>query len=112
MQYPDKIKLYGRSYARTERAAVASLFQQGGTVSGFYRATAQGVYLSDLQGQERLFIRRDGLGPVSVSRDDHGRRRYMFAASTADEKTFGIPDSYGAQCDGARALARALYPTS
>lgn len=110
MQTPDLIQLYGRTYARTKAAAVATLFQPDGTASGFYRVTCQGVYLSDLQGRERLFIRADGLGPVSVSRGEDGRARYMFSAASNDEAAFGIPASVMARDNGARDLARQLFP--
>lgn len=102
------LTLYGKKYARNEKEFTETLFQSDGTANGFYKATKAGIYLSDMQGNERAFVRHDGLGPVSVSRHD-GRRRYSFAASTIDEKWLGVPDSYMAACDGAKALAKAAY---
>lgn len=102
------LSLYGKTYAKNERQAVASLFDAAGTVNGFYKVTRAGVYLSDLQGKERAFIRKDGLGPVAVFMFE-GRRHYMHSHATADEAWLGIPASYSAACDGARALARAAF---
>lgn len=109
MTRPDLIQLYGRTYARTEAAAVVTLFDARGTVSGMYRATAAGVYLSDLQGNERVFIRKDGLGPVSTGKLDDGRRFYMHSTSSLDDRWLGTPESYSATCDGAKQLAATLY---
>lgn len=109
MTRPDLIQLYGRTYARTEAAAVVTLFDARGTVSGMYRATAAGVYLLDLQGKERAFIRKDGLGPVSVGRASDGRRFYMHSTSSLDDQWLGVPESYSATIDGAKQLAASLY---
>lgn len=103
------ITLYGRTYAKTDAQAVASLFQPGGTVNGFYRKAPAGVYLLDLQGVERAFIRKDGLGPVSTWRDDTGRRRYAHSTHSLDDRWLGTPESYSATCEGARQLAASIY---
>lgn len=102
------IILYGKTYAANDKEAVASLFNAGGTVNGFYRKAKAGLYLSDLQGNERAFIRKDGLGPVSVFKHE-GRRRYMHSTSNRDEAWLGVPESYMATCDGAQELARRLF---
>ena len=104
----EMIKLYGRTYAASNSEAVASLFNAGGTVNGFYRNTKAGIYLSDLQGKERAFIRKDGLGPVSVHMVE-GRRRYMFSTASTDEAWLGVSESYAATRDGAQALARSVF---
>lgn len=103
------LTLYGHSYAKSDRQAVASLFHAGGTVNGLYRVTRSGIYLSDLTGEERAFIRKDGLGPVSVSRRDDGRRVFAFSTSSRDDKWLGRPESYAATCEGARAIADQLF---
>ena len=110
MHKPDLIQLYGRTYARTDAAAVATLFDARGTVSGMYRVTAAGVYLLDLQGKERAFVRKDGLGPVSVGRTSNGKRFYMHSTASTDDAWLGTPESYGATRDGAKQLAASLYP--
>ena len=102
------ITLYGKKYAKNETQFTETLFQRDGTANGFYKVTKSGIYLSDIQGNERAFVRHDGLGPVTVSRHD-GKRRYSFAASTLDEKWLGVPDSYMAKCDGAANLAKSVY---
>ena len=107
------IELYGKKYAKNEREFTSTLFEPCGTANGFYRKARNGVFLSDMQGQERAFIRKDGLGPVSVTRrKEDNRRVYMFCASTTDKRWLGVPDSYIAHVDGAEALAREVYRAS
>ena len=103
------ITLYGKKYAKNEREFTSTLFEQGGTANGFYRVTRGGVFISDMQGKERAYIRRDGLGPVSVTRNHEGKRVYMFAASATDEKWLGVPDSYLEHTQGAENLAREVF---
>ena len=94
------INLYGKTYSKSE--------PEPGD-NGSYVTGAGGVYISDRAGKERVFIRRDGLGPVTVTRAPNGRRFYMFATSTLDEKFLGTPDSYSEEVEGARELARSLF---
>lgn len=105
------ITLYGRTYAPNARAVVESLFKGPATHCGTYRKAANGVYLSDLQGNERVFIRKDGLGPVTTFRHD-GKRRYMHSTTSQDDAWLGTPESYSATREGAQAVARALYPAT
>lgn len=102
------IELYGKRYAKNSREFTDSLFNPAGTANGFYMVTSAGIYLSDMQGKERAFIRRDGYGPVTVANHE-GNRRYMFAASSLDESWLGVPDSYMAKVKGAEALAAQFF---
>jgi hypothetical protein len=102
------ITLYGKKYAKNEKQFTETLFQKDGTANGFYKVTKAGIYLSDMQGNERAFIRHDGLGPVTVHRHN-GKRQFMFAASTLDEKWLNVPESYMAKCEGAASLAKSVY---
>jgi hypothetical protein len=103
------ITLYGHTYAPNKSAVLESLFSGPVTHCGTYRKTRAGVFLSDLQGRERVFIRKDGLGPVSVFVDGDGKRRFMFSTSCVDDAWLGTPDSYGATREGAQIVARALF---
>ena len=103
------ITLYGKTYAKNDREFTGSLFTPGGTCNGFYKTTKAGIYLSDMQGAERVFIRRDGLGPVTVARDPKGRRRYMFATSSLDGAWLGAPESYMAEREDAARVARCVF---
>jgi hypothetical protein len=103
------ITLYGRTYAPNKAAVLDSLFKGPATHCGTYRATRAGVILSDLQGQERVFIRKDGLGPVTTFRHE-GKRRYMHSTTSKDDAWLGTPESYTATREGAQAVARALFP--
>ena len=102
------VELYGKKYARNGKEAVESLFHPGGTVNGIYKRCKHGVILLDLQGNERVFIRADGAGPVSVHRIEGGRRRYMFACTSTDGAWLGLPASLQARRDGALNLIRQL----
>lgn len=103
------LELYGKQYARNDREFTDSLFNPNGTANGFYKVTAAGIYFSDMQGNERAFIRRDGLGPVTVTRAN-GLRFYMFSACETERQWLGIPESYAAACNGAESLARSVFP--
>lgn len=107
---PEFLTLYGKRYARNSRGVVASLFQSGGTANGTFRTTKAGIYFHDMQGQERAFLRRDGVGPVTVSRLDDGRRWYVLAGLCERERQWmNEPESYSARVEGARALAREVF---
>ena len=105
----ETVSLYGKTYARNTRGVVASLFASGGTANGTFRATKAGVYLSDLQGDERAFVRKDGLGPVTVTRTESGKRYYMFSTCRPESIWLGEPESYMARVEGARELARSIF---
>lgn len=78
----------GKKYAKNDRQAVESLFDPTGTVNGFYKRTASGLVLSDLQGKERVFVRHnDGLS-VTCHRYN-GRMRYAFGLSSLDAQWTG-----------------------
>ena len=78
----------GKKYAKNDREAVESLFDRTGTVNGFYKRTASGLVLSDLQGTERVFVRHsDGL-TVTCHRYN-GRLRYMYGLCSSDERWVG-----------------------
>ena len=79
----------GKKYAKNDSEAVDSLFDRTGTVNGFYKRTASGLVLSDLQGKERVFVRRsDGL-TVTCKRYN-GRLRYAFGLSSLDAQWVGV----------------------
>lgn len=103
------ITLYGKKYAANDAEFTSTLFDTGGTANGYYKVRKNGIYLFDMQGNERAFIRKDGLGPVSVTRNHNGKRFYGFSTSTLDERWLGVPDSYSALVKGAEELAGRIY---
>jgi len=103
------LRLYGKKYAATESQAIDSLFERDGTVNGLYRLASGGIVLSDLQGRDVAFIRRDGLGPVTVSRDPRGRLRFMHGLDSLSAAWLGLPEKYGDSRDGAKAAAQAAF---
>jgi hypothetical protein len=107
--YKDKIvNLYGQNYAPNSSVVVESLFKKGGTCHGTYKKTKKGVFLYDLQGKERVYIRKDGVGPVSTTHVK-GKRYFMFATTSTDEKWLCTPKSYLNECLGAQALADLFF---
>jgi hypothetical protein len=102
------LTLFDRTYAKNDAEFIGSLFNTGGTCNGYYAVKSSGIYLSDMQGKRRAFIRRDGLGPVSIH-SVNGRTRYMFAVCTQDEGWLNVPDSYSEQVEGARELACSVF---
>jgi hypothetical protein len=108
---PDYITFYGRRYARTTSLLIATIFDHA-TANGTYKATAKGIYFADITGKERAFVRRDGLGPVSVSLVDikgKPRRVYMQSTATKDDAWLGAPESHGARREAAINLAHSTY---
>lgn len=103
------INLYGKKYAANDSEFVGTLFDPTGTANGFYKKERAGIVLSDHQGKERVFIRRDGFGPVTIRTHSDGCRYYRHATSTADENWLGTPESYRAEIDGAKKLAREIF---
>jgi hypothetical protein len=105
----DKIELYGRTYCKNLAATVETLFTGPRTANGTFRIERAGIVFSDLQGNARAFIRRDGLGPVSIGHHD-GKRFYMHSTAGSENAWLGVPDSYSATITGAQDLARLAYP--
>lgn len=107
------IELYGKKYAKTESELVGTLFNNDGqgTANGYYKVTGSGVFLSDMQGNRRAFIRSDGLGPVTVTKCN-GKQHFMFSCSTSDAEWLGVPDSYIQEKNGAKELAISLSPNN
>ena len=103
------MNLYGKAYAGNQSEFIGTLFDPNGTANGFYKVAKTGVYLLDMQDNERAFIRRDGVGPVTVTRTPCGKRRFMFSTTGSDRAWLGVPESYMAEIDGAKALANCAY---
>ena len=103
------ITLYGKKYAASDREATETLFDDQ-TANGTYKVTPRGIFLTSLNARHRAFIRRDGFGPVTVSKHN-GRDWFMFGMASIDEQAFGVPDSFIETCDGAEALAREVFST-
>lgn len=77
----------GKRYVRNTSAFIDTLFYKGGTANGYYKETKAGIYLYDMQGKPRVFIRaKDGL-TVSFHVVD-GRKRYMFALCDSDKNFY------------------------
>ena len=86
------LTLNGRKFARTDAEFTDSLFTPGGTCAGFYKRTARGVYLYDMQRALVGFMKADArfTGLVSARKTDNGRTRYMFGACSTLERLVGF----------------------
>jgi len=84
------LELYGKTYAKNDDQMVDSLFSpaNGRTCNGYYKKAADGLRLYDMQGKARAFIRKDGLGPVTISETDKGLR-YSFGLCSLDAEWLG-----------------------
>jgi hypothetical protein len=102
----EMLTIYGKKYAKNDAEFTSTLFDPSGTANGFYRRTEKGIYFSDMQGNVRTFVRADGLGPVSVSKES-GRMRYMFSHTDSDARWMSIPESYMQACYGAKECVKA-----
>lgn len=104
----DYITLYGRKYARTKALLTKTLFEPTGTANGIFKIVKSGIFLCDLSGEKRVFIRKDGVGPVTARRLENGRIRYMFSTTDRDRVFIGEPASYMARVEGANELVAEL----
>jgi len=102
------INLYGKSYAKDNRELVSSLFNSGGTANGVYKKTNKGIFLHHHSGDRSVFIRADGLGPVSCHKVE-GRWRYMNSCTIADAEWINKPASYADSCNQAREFAASVF---
>ena len=103
------ITLYGKDYAANEVDLDVAIAEGREAINGTYVKTPAGIYLADMTGRQRAFIRHDGLGPVSIAKLSDGKTHYMHATSTHDEEWLGTPKSYMEEVDGARSLAREMF---
>lgn len=100
------IEIYGKTYQPLPKT-LPETPETG--INGYFKKTRSGIFFYDLEGQECTCIRKDGLGPVSTTHVD-GKRFFMHSHTTPHGDWMGVPDSYMAQCNGARDLARSLFP--
>jgi hypothetical protein len=105
----DSITLYGKSYANLPAKTPDKALPEG--ANGFYRKEAGGILFFTTQKEPRAYIRKDGLGPVSLAHPD-GVRHYMYSTSSLDEKWLCVPESYMQTVDGARDIAKQLFKAS
>lgn len=104
------ITLFGRHYAPIKSIEK----NDNDELNGYYkRNRVSGVYFYDSTGEERAFLRHDGL-LVSCSRitSNPKKRRYMFSTSSLDDQWLGIPDSHAQRVNETAELAALLYPTT
>jgi hypothetical protein len=100
------IELYGKTYARLPKNGANQPLPEG--VNGYFEREAGGIVFHHPERGPSAFIRRDGLGPVSLAHPN-GKRHYMFSHSSIDESWLSVPDSYIAETEGARALANEIF---
>ena len=106
------VELYDQHYAANDSGVIDSLSKpvNGKTANGTFQITPEGIYLKSLNGKRSAFVRKDGLGPVSVS-NLSGRTFYAQALSSLDERWLSLPESFLEHVRGAEALAKQVYGT-
>lgn len=100
------IELYGRQYLDLEQPALTQ--RELSQANGFYKIESLGICLYDLSRTERAFIRKNGNGPVSLTRTE-GKRNYKFSTSEKDGAWLGEPSSFTATVQGAKDLAKKVF---
>ena len=105
----EDITLYGKTYTSLPKGAEDAPLQEGS--NGFYRKEATGIVCFNAEKEPRAYIRKDGLGPVSLAHPD-GVRHYMYSTSSLDEKWLCVPESYMQTVEGARDIAKQLFTAS
>lgn len=81
------IEFNGRTFAKNDAEFVASLFNSGGTCSGFYKRRKDGIALYDMQNNPRVFLVSNKFGErfsVSMTRNSAGKLFYMHGLSESD----------------------------
>ena len=83
----------GKTFAKNTNEFTSSLFNPGGTCSGFYKKTANGVRLYDLDNKLTGFLVNSKRGHnfvVSAGINSDGKAFFMNGASSTLEKWLGI----------------------
>ena len=85
----------GAWFAPSLSALASSLFQSGGTASGFFKVRKHGVLFCRGNGNPWFFLVANKHGErffVSCGRQSDGRTVYMHALTSRDCETLGIPE--------------------
>jgi hypothetical protein len=102
----NSIQLYGKTYVKLPPKDDLKQLPQG--ANGFFKKEQGGIAFHHPDRSPRAFIRKDGLGPVSLAHND-GKRYYMHSHTTPDGDWLGVPDSYTALVEGAKDLAKEIF---
>jgi hypothetical protein len=99
------LTIAGRKYAKNNSEMTNSLFQSGGTCSGYYRSGRHGILLRNLQGKPFAFIANQGGSQwfVTAGIGDNGKTVYMQGFGDYTARELGIDHlSYSEQHEVAR----------
>jgi hypothetical protein len=82
----------GKKYAKNNNELVSSLFHPCGTCNGLYKTSSNGTHLYRPTGELFAYIvHNDKQGYFVVTAHmDNGKKRYMFALCSVDEKYLGL----------------------
>lgn len=101
----------GKKFAKNDKEFTDTLFQQGGTAHGFYKAIKGGIQLFNIQHELIAFIVNNSHGEqffVTASKCA-GKARYMFSTDRIVEKYLGLDTlGYLAQKDAAHDAINSL----
>lgn len=103
------LTINNKQYASNDKEFTNSLFNAGGTCVGYYKRTARGIQLMNMQKKLFAFVVNNKNNEqffVSATRmKDTNRVRYSFALSSADDKALGFDKiSYSEQSNIAKQL--------
>lgn len=90
----------GKQFAKNDDEFTSSLFTPGGTCQGFYKRTANGVRLYDMQRELTGFIvdnKHNERFIVSAGTNSEGRAFFMNGASSSLEQWLGVLNMSGSE---------------
>ena len=87
------IEVNGVKFAKTESEFVDSLFNIGGTATGFYKRYKNRIIFSDKDHKPMAALVRNRHGShfVGCSKTEHGIR-YMYSMDSLSERLFGMDE--------------------
>ncbi len=86
----------GKKYAKNDDEFTSSLFDAGGTCSGFYKRTKNGIRLFNMQREPMAFIvLHEPLKFIVTMFKFEEKIRFMFSMSTSTAKFLGFDNDPG-----------------
>ena len=86
----EAIKLYGQTYAWSDKALINTLFNADGTANGTFKRYKNRIELTHTSGEVIAIVR--AIDGVVLSTKKNGR--YMHSTSSKADRLFSIPSGY------------------
>ena len=96
----ETIKLYGQTYAKSDKALVDTLFDANGTANGTFKRYKNRIELTHTSGEVMAVVR--AIDGVVLSTKANGR--YMHSTTSQADKIFNLPSGFMAKIEQADKL--------